>query len=175
MIKRGSQILIKRAQREAGLSDADYRDALEAVCGLRSSTDSRITNRHIDMALAYFEAIHWRDVDAGVLKPSCKPDAVFRQRGYWKAKNNQEETSRDRFVQVSALTQIARLESELGKLGLGTAYCSSIRDRVTHGKSDAYSLSLYRAALERTVEAKRRKNLADEPVRTYKQSLNGIG
>lgn len=51
MITRAQQILLKRAQAQAGLDDADYRDAIEAVSGIpgcRSSKDSRLTDRHID-------------------------------------------------------------------------------------------------------------------------------
>lgn len=37
MLSRAQQILLKRAQREAGLSDDDYRDALETIAGCRTS------------------------------------------------------------------------------------------------------------------------------------------
>ena len=82
MLSRRQQILLKRAQREAGLSDNDYRDALQTVAGCRSSTSPVLTDRHMDKVLAYFEAIHWRAVDAGKLQPSCSATAVFRQ-GYY--------------------------------------------------------------------------------------------
>ena len=73
MLSRPQQILLKRAQREAGLSDDEYRDALQTVTGCRSSTAPALTDRHLDKVLAYFEAIHWRNVDAGELQPSSSP------------------------------------------------------------------------------------------------------
>ena len=76
MLSRRQQILLKRAQREAALDDAEYRDALATVSGCRSSKDPEFTDRHLDVALAYFEAIHWRKADAGLLPPSCKAAAV---------------------------------------------------------------------------------------------------
>jgi hypothetical protein len=48
----------------------------------RTSKDPNLTDRDLDKLLAYFEAIHWRAVDAHTLQPSCRADAVFRQRGY---------------------------------------------------------------------------------------------
>jgi len=88
MLSRPQQILLKRAQREAGLPDDEYRDALQTVTGCRSSKDPQLTDRHLDLLLGYFEAIHWRKVDAGQhvfageLQPPCRPNAVFRQRGF---------------------------------------------------------------------------------------------
>src|SRR5258706_9848301 len=99
MISRAQQILVKRAQREAGLAEDEYRDALEAVSGCRSTKDAHLTDRHVDLALAYFEEIYWRGVDSGALQPPCKPDAVFRKRGFWAAKNPAGNTSRDRYSQ----------------------------------------------------------------------------
>ena len=65
MLTNPQKAILKRAQREAGLADADYRDALQTVAGCRSSTDPILTNRHLDKLLAYLEAIHWHAVDAG--------------------------------------------------------------------------------------------------------------
>ena len=87
MLSRAQQILLKRAQREAGLLDGDYREALQTVAGCQSSKDADLTDRHLDKLLAYFEAIYWRAVNAGQLQPCCKTTAVFRQPGYWAAKN----------------------------------------------------------------------------------------
>src|SRR5208283_660769 len=101
MLSRAQQILLKRAQREAALADGEYREALETVAGCRSSKDSPLTDGHLDSLLGYFEAIHWRKVDAGDLQRSCRPDAVFRQRGHWAAKNTRQETSRDRFINLN--------------------------------------------------------------------------
>ena len=173
MLSRAQQILVKRAQREAALSDADYRDALEVVSGCRSTKDARMSDRHCDLALAYFEAIFWRAVDAGELHPSCKPDAVFKQRRYWAEKNTRQETSRDRYAASSVTRQIADLEAALGALGFGTGYCASIREKVTEGRTDVRTLHAYRAALERTLRAKQNR-FADAPSADTKQSLTPI-
>ncbi|MGA2028552.1 MAG: hypothetical protein ABSG87_00550 [Verrucomicrobiota bacterium] len=157
MLSRPQQILLKRAQREAGLSDDDYRDALELITGVRSSTSSGLTDRHLDKLLPYFEAIHWRAVDAGAVQPSCSVTAVLRQRGYWAAKNTRQETSRDRFTDLNLGQEIAALERELGALGFGERYCVTIRKKVAHGRDDAHALHLYRAALKRTLAAKARR------------------
>jgi hypothetical protein len=164
MLSRPQQILLKRAQREAALSDGEYRDALETVSGCRSSKDASMTDRHLDLLLGYFEAIHWRKVDAGELQPSCSATAIFRQRGYWAAKNTRQETSRDRFTNSNLGQAIADLESQLAALGYGEGYCASIRKKVTRGRTDAHALHLYRAALERTLNAKaRRKEAVENP------------
>lgn len=154
MLSRLQQILLKRAQREAGLDDTDYRDALETVSGCRSSTHPDMTDRHVDLAMAYFEAIHWRKADAGQLQPSCKRDAVFRQRGYWQRKNSGGVTSRDRYTGVHLGREIAALEASLSALGFGPGYCAAIRAKVTKGRTDAHAQHLYRSALERTIRAK---------------------
>ncbi len=157
MLSRAQQILLKRAQREAGLSDDDYRDALEMVAGCRTSKDSRLTDQNLDTLLAYFEAIHWRAIDAGTLQPSGRADAVFRQRGHWAAKNTSAETSRDRFNGRNQGAEIAALEAELARLGFGAGYCAAIRNNVCKGRADARALHLYRAALERSLKAKARQ------------------
>ena len=156
MLSRPQQILLKRAQREAGMSDDDYRDALQMIAGCRSSTSPALTDRHLDSLLAYFEAIHWRGVDAGTLQPCGKAIAVFRQRGYWVEKNTRLETSRDRFTGCNQGQAIAALEGQLADLGCNAAYCAAIRQNVTKGRTDARALHLYRTALERTVKAKAR-------------------
>lgn len=158
MISRAQQILLKRAQREAALDDADYRDALETVSGCRSSTDARMTDRHVDLALAYFEAIHWRAVDSSALNPSCKPDAIFRQRGYWAAKNTRGNTSRYRYAAGNISREIAHTETALARLGFGPAYCAGIRAKVAgSGAMDVHALHKYQAALARTLRAKEKK------------------
>ena len=116
MLSRHQQILLKRAQREAALDDAEYREALETVSGCRTSKDARLTDRHLDIAMAYLEAIHWQKVDRHELQPSCKPDAVFRQRGYWAGKNTRQETSRDRYNGMNLEGEIRALESSLQRL-----------------------------------------------------------
>lgn len=140
--------------RQAGLSDNDYRDALEVVSGFRTSKSPALTDRDLDKALAYFEAIYWRSVDAGSLQPSSSATAVFRRRGYWAAKNTSQETSRDRFTGENLLARIAALERKLAGMGYGFTYCAEIRRKVTHGRNDGRSQHLYLAALTRTVEAK---------------------
>jgi hypothetical protein len=122
MLSRPQQILLKRAQLEAGLSDDEYRDALQTVSGCRSSKEAAMTDRQLDLLMGYFEAIHWRKVDAGELQPSCRADAIFRQRGYWASKNTRQETSRDRFTNLNLGQAIVDLERELGALGYGESY-----------------------------------------------------
>ncbi len=162
MLSRPQQILLKRGQREAGLSDDDYRDALEMIAGCRSSTSSNLIDRHLDQLLAYFEAIHWRAVDAGTLQPSCKANAVFQQRNYWASKNTRQETSRDRFTDLNLGRSIADLELNLSALGFGKGYCNGIRVKSTSGRNDLHALHLYRAALERTLRAKSKQVLSAE-------------
>ncbi len=157
MLSRPQQILLKRAQREAALDDAEYRDALEAVSGCRTSKDSRLTDRHLDVALAYLEAIYWRKVDGGALRPSCKPDAVFRQRGYWAGKNTRQETSRDRYTGVNLDREVRALEAALQRLGYGANYCATIRAKVADSRTDPHAQHLYRFALERTLKAKQKQ------------------
>jgi hypothetical protein len=156
MISRGQQILVKRAQREAGLEEDDYRDALEAVSGCRSTRDARLTDRHVDLALAYFEAIYWRKIDSGIPQAGCKGDAVFRQRGYWASKNTREETSRDRFAHSTLDQSIRLLEAEMEAAGFVPKYCAAIRRKVTGGDTDLRSGYAYKAALERTLRAKKK-------------------
>ena len=157
MLSRPQQILLKRAQREAGLPDGDYRDALQTITGRRSSTSPALTDRHLDMLLAYFEAIFWLAVDTGKLQPPCSTAAVFRQRGYWASKNTSQETSRDRFNGANLNEDIAALERRLAALGYGAEYCDGIRNKVASGREDAHALHLYRAALTRTLNAKARR------------------
>lgn len=153
MISRAQQILLKRAQAEAGIDDVDYREAIETISGVpgcRSSKDPRLTDRHVDNLLAFFEAIHWKEVDAGALQPSCKPAAVFRQRGYWAAKNPMGNTSRDRFGESNIQPAVDAAESELNKMGYGLAYLCAIQNHI-----QPFSLAKYLGALNRTLRAKR--------------------
>lgn len=154
MLTRPQKALLKRAQRECGLEDGEYREALELVAGCRSSTDPRMTDRHLDQLLAYMEAIYWRGLDAGKLQPPCSANAVFKKRDYWKSKNPSTETSRDRYNGRNQGDEIEALESLLAAIGCGAAYCSAIRANVCKGRSDAHSLHLYQAALARTLHAK---------------------
>jgi len=150
MISRAQQILLKRAQAEASIEDAEYRALLGSVTGLpgcRSSKDSRLSDAHLDHALALFEEIHWRAVDAGGLQPSCKANAVFRNRGYWAAKNLRASTSRDRFAAVQLTAEVAELEERLIGLGCGASYLAAILDRSGRGAG-------YLQALRRTLRSK---------------------
>jgi hypothetical protein len=113
-----------------------------------------MTDRHLDLTLGYFEAIYWRKVDAGELQPSGSVTAVFRQRGFWAAKNPAQQTSRDRFLLSAVERDIGAFESALSALGFGPAYCQGIRQKVTRGLLNAHAQFLYRAALRRTLAAK---------------------
>lgn len=106
--------------------------------------------------MAYMEAIWQRGVTAGALQPSCKSDAVFRQRGYWASKNTRQETSRDRYNGRNQGGEIAALEAGLDALDFGPAYCAAIREKVCQARTDAHALHLYQAALERTLKSKRK-------------------
>ena len=89
---------------------------------------------------------------------------MFRQRGYWAAKNTRLETSRDRFTDMNLGQAVADLEGKLAALGCGAGYCATIRKNVCQGRDDARALHLYRAALERTLKAKvRREECAENP------------
>jgi len=52
------------------------------------------------------------------LQPSCKANAVFRQRGYWASKNPKGNTSRDKFGQSNLQPQVDELERELTEMGM---------------------------------------------------------
>jgi hypothetical protein len=162
MLSRPQQILLKMAQREAGLSDEEYREALEAVSGCRSSTDSRMGDSHLDALLKYFEAIRGRGIAQGTLQAPSKPPAIFVKPGYWKQRNQPGNTSRDRYVNVRLRAQIEDLEAEFAGLGYGPAYLAAIKRNVTHGRTTPQALHHYRVALERTLASKR-KTLTPKP------------
>jgi hypothetical protein len=153
--------LIKRAQRQARLNDDDYRDVLQTVSGCRSTTCPQVNNRHCDKILAYIEAIYWRKVDQNELTHAGDPRAVFQQRGYWSQKNTKQETSRDRYTQADASTDIEHLESDLAALGYGPSYCAGIRQTVTKGATNPRALNTYAAALRRTLKSKQPKDLVE--------------
>jgi hypothetical protein len=167
MLTNPQKAILKRAQREAGLSDADYRDALQLVTGHRTSTAPALIDRHLDKILGYLEAIHWHAADAGTLQPSRSATAVFRQRGYWASKNTREETSRDRYTNKNLGDQIADLEGQLAELGFGKPYCDAIRKSVTNGQNDAHAQHLYRTALQRTVKAKAKSKAVEAMKNPY--------
>jgi hypothetical protein len=139
-------------------------DNFEQFADCRSSKSPSLTDRHLDKLLGYFEAIHWRAVDAGALQPTSSATAVFRQRGFWAARNTNQQTSRDRWTGLNSGSAISDLEKEMSALGFGHGYCAAIRKKVTSGREDAHALHLYRAALQRTLNAKvRRKENAGNP------------
>lgn len=157
MLTNPQKALLKRAQRQAELSDEDYRDILQLVTGCTSSTDPRLGDRHLDVLLSFFEAEYWRKHDEERLQRSCEGNAVFRQaRYFWRSRNTNAETSRDRYAKNKVVEQIAALENEFAALGYGEDYLGTIRDRVTHGAENIRALHAYAAALTHTVSTKRK-------------------
>jgi hypothetical protein len=156
MLSRAQQILLKRAQQEAQMDDVDYRQAIADVSGMpdcRSSKDGRLTDRHVDQLLSYFEAIHWQNVDAGLLQPSSKARAIFRQPGFWAARNRKGDNSRERFTDAQLRSKCMLLESELMTLGFNLSYIQTIQSRI-----QPFTLWKYWAALNRTLSAKKSKS-----------------
>lgn len=164
-LSRAQQILLKRAQAEAGISDFDYRSSIATVSGMEdctSSTDPRLADRHCDNLLSFFEAIHWRAVDAGTLQPSCNPKAVFRQRGYWGGKNQHGNTSRDRYAGGDLAVEINEIEQQLSKLGCGLRYIQAIQNRLQ--ASGSFTQASYLGSIKRTLASKTKKlNSAGKP------------
>jgi len=162
-LTRAQQILLKRAQAEAGILDYDYRGSIATVSGMEdctSSKDPRLTDRHCDQLLAFFEAIHWQAVDAGHLQPSCKPDAVFRQRGYWADKNPRGNTSRDRYADGDLTAEIAETEAALAALGCGHRYVMAIQNNLR--RNGGFSPAAYLGAIKRSLTYKQRKSDSDQ-------------
>lgn len=149
--------MLKAAQRQAGISDEEYRETLQQFFGVTTSKDPRLGDDSLDVLLAYWEAIYWKGVDAGTLQPPCKGTETFRKRGFWAAKNPSGNTSRDRFTAASVAEEITDLETQLTGLGFDPGYCVAIQ-RNTMGSGDTLrDLLSYRAALQRTLASKRRK------------------
>jgi hypothetical protein len=149
MLSRPQQILLKRAQKECGLSDVDYRDCIAAVSGFsdcRSSKDPRLTDAHVDGLMSYFEAIFWR-THPPTFQPSNQ--AIFRSPNFWSHRNRRGNTSRDRYVSQDLAAEIAAAEKALADLGFGAFYVAAIRNNV--GPSGDRH---YLAALHRTLKAK---------------------
>jgi hypothetical protein len=156
-LSRAQQILLKRAQAEAGIADADYRAAIATVSAIpnaTSSKDPRLTDAHLDAILAYFEAIHWQAVDAGTLRPSTKPVRVFRARSFWAGRNARGNTSRDRYTEAQLADQIAAVEFEFMQLGFDENYLAAIRRNIR-----PYADWKYLGALTRTLKTKQAKSL----------------
>ncbi len=147
MLSRKQQILIKRAQAEAGLSDADYREAVAAVSGMadcRSSKDARLGDAHMDHLLSYFEAIYWKENSGG--------GEIFEEPGFWARRNRRGDTSRDRYTEGELTGRIATAEHQIIVLGFSQRYLDAI-----YGRIRPYTHRAYLAALERTIAAKKRK------------------
>lgn len=151
MLTRPQQITLKRAQQQAGIADQEYRETLAFLSklpGCSSSTDPRLTDEHFDILMAYFEAIYWNRQD----RPAPGATSPFRQKGYWARKNPKGNTSRDRYTDETIGAEIAKLENELNSLGFGFRYTQTIQNKI-----QPFSLFKYKAALERTLQAKRKK------------------
>src|SRR3954463_1617304 len=141
MLSNDQKAVLKRAQREARLSDAEYRECVETVSGLTTSMAPEFSDRHLVKALAFLEAIFWRKVDLKELPGPANREAVFSTRDFWKSRNTQMETSRDRFAAEQARLRIQAFEEGLAEFGCGADYCATIRQKVTKGNSDARSLN----------------------------------
>ena len=96
----------------------------------------------------------WRKVDSGLLQPSGKANAIFRERNFWKTRNTRNETSRDRYTNRSLEDQIAELESQFAALGYGPNYCAQIYHRATSGRDGVRALHSYINAMKRTLKSK---------------------
>lgn len=151
MLSNPQKSLIKRAQRQAVLDDADYRALLREFAGVESSTDAKLGNSQFDIIMAHIEATYWFRVDSGALKHVFRSNAPFLQRGYWASKNPPGQTSRDRYAAADLAAEIEAAESNLAASGANASYLAGIRRRV--GGSDRK----YLAALRRTIDSRSAK------------------
>ena len=165
MLSNEQKSLLKRAQKQAEIPDAEYREALQLIAGVHTSTDPTIGDRHLDKLMGYFEAIYWQKVAA---KTAASPDLLVKHGAkrqylpflapeYWKNKNARASTSRDRYTDDSLARKIAALESELYQLGCNTWYVAKIKANVLGDRSDPAGLHKYKFALQRTIAAKQKK------------------
>lgn len=162
MLTNQQKSLIKRAQRQAHIPDDEYREVLETVTGVRSSTDPTIGDDHLDVLMGYMEAIYWAKVDAGLVAHAPDSHSPFQRRGYWKAKNPRGNTSRQRFSSRRLQGEIADLEAELEELGYGHNYCAGIA-----GKCHNNPLH-YRSAMRRTL-----RSIANNHAAEHAQPVEG--
>ena len=159
MLSNPQKALLAMAKRQVGFTDDDYRQALQEVTGVRSSTDARLGDRHFDRIMGYFEAVYWLKVDkAELLHDPSKGNAPFLTRRFWASRNTAEETSRDRFALNRLNLEIAQLERAFGDLGYGPEYVAKIKENVSRDRSgdDLRSLHAYAAALRRTLAGKKK-------------------
>ena len=155
-LSRPQQILLKRAQAQAGIGDSEYREHLQTVAGVQSSTDPAIGDEQLDVLMAFFEGIYWRTYMAGLL-PAPRRGDPFMTPGYWASKNTAQSTSRDRFTGQNLAEEIRKAEADLASMGFGPGYCYSIRNRVaTAAPMTPPRQRAYLAALNRTIAAKRK-------------------
>lgn len=149
--------LCKRAQRQADVPDAEYREAWRQITGLAdcdTSTDPRLGNRELDKMMSYMEAIYWRRIDERTLQVGAyNRHHPFRTRGYWSARNRKIETSRDRFLAGAASGNVIGLERNLSLAGYDPKNLEGIRRRM-----DGKTPFAHRAALQRTLNALKNKN-----------------
>jgi hypothetical protein len=159
MLSNDQKARLKSAQRQAGIDDAEYREWLATIAGpgVHSSTDPKVDNRAWDKLMAQFEAIYWLKVERGELQHKYNPHASFQKKGFWAGRNTSKETTRDRFNQAETVEAIISLETELTDLGNHPNYLAAIRSKVAGDRTDPKSLWAYRAALERTLAAKKKK------------------
>lgn len=176
MLSNKQKALVKQAQRDAGLSEAEYREIWATVTGragtplpadrraaecapypIASSRDPRLTDEHFDNFMKFVEAIFWRN------SAHLRGSKVFSVRGYWARKNTKAENSRDRFTGHALKREIADLEWQLARMGLDENYTDAIRVKVIGRNSNEFctgrELSLYAAALRRTVAAKQKTSM----------------
>ncbi len=167
MLSNAQKSLLKQAQRQAGIDDAEYRDTLQLLTGCQSSTDPDFSNSDLDKVLAYFEAVYRRQVDTGRLPAPSGHKAVLSKEGFWAARNRRGNTSRDRHGYAGLTAELEALEHDLGELGYGPGYCAAIKQKVTHGRADRQALQHDRAALVRTLNSKRKKTPAGAVERPF--------
>jgi hypothetical protein len=166
MLTNPQKSLLKTAQRWANLPDPEYRDAIELVGGpgVRSSTDPKLDNRHLDKLMAYLEAIYWHKVDAGTIQQSFSAKNPLRNRGFWADRNTKGSTTRDRYNTAELAAEIMDLEGQLLQLGNHPNYLDAIRTKVMNGRHDGQALWHYKSALQRTLSAKQRSSRGKEAV-----------
>jgi hypothetical protein len=138
-LTKSQKIILHQAKRQAVLDDTEYRDLLEHIGGpgVRSSTDPKLDNRHLDKILAFMEAIYWRKVDAGQVEHEFNPKHTFRNRGFWAQRNTAQETTRDRFNTAELAAAIQELEAEAPQMGNHPNYIDAIKWKVTNGQTDS--------------------------------------
>ncbi len=158
MLSPAQRRLLKMAQREAHLPDAEYREELQRLAGVDSSTAATWTDEQFDCVMAYFEAIHSNKVRQGLIEPSYSPRSVFRQAGYWAAKNSRGNTSRDRYTASQLGEMIQNTEIKLaGQIsGNATNYLARVRETVVGNRVGIAAERDYLAALQRTLASKLR-------------------